>query len=861
MEKRARTVSVLILAFFILGSLSGCGNGSSTNSGGILISFTPIGPQNVDQNQSANFTATVRGDAQNLGVSWSLSGSVCKGSACGTLSNMTSTSVTYNAPPMVTANISATLTATSLANKNATSEVSLTAVPPPAITTTSLPDGTNGAFYGKGQLAETGGVTPFLWSISAGSLPAGLTLSPGSGNITGRPSGPGPYPFTDSFTVQLKDSGNPPLTATMPLSITINGPPPLIISTTTLAAGVEGSSYNAAVSVSSGGVPPLTWSISIGSLPPGLSLNPQTALISGIPTAQGTFNFTVQVVDSAIPPQTAMQPLSITIGPPGTLMITTTTLPGGTTDSSYTAPLQATGGVQPFHWSISLGNLPSGVTLNPNSGVISGTPIAAGTSSFTVTVTDSETVPMTASAAFSIMVAAGTTNLGLLNGNYVFLFSGFDSGGSVVIAGQFLSNGNGHLTAGTEDVNRASGVSLSQSLTGTYTMGSDGRGVLMFTIGSSMSSYAFALDSASNGQFVELDSSGTHGSGIFRKQLLSGFSAANFSGDYAFGLAGADSSGKRAALAGTIHADGSVNLTGGNLDVNDAGTLQSNLQAISGNFSVAGNGRGTATITIPKPATLNFVFYMVSADQALFMGSDAISSTNPRVSGEALRESNEPFDTSSLSGVSVTSGTGLDGSNASVFIGLFNASGGNATLTADQNDAGTVSSIPLQSGSYTVASNGRVLVSGLGSRISVLYLAATNQAFVLGSDAAATLGILELQTDGPVFNDASFSGGFTAGTQSTSDGSSEELSGTLSADGVGNSTGTLDEVDSSGTQHAGLAFTAVSSIASSGRGTYVLTPASGPVMNFVAYMVSQQSVRLLPSDATVTHPELLFFDH
>jgi hypothetical protein len=474
-------------------------------------------------------------------------------------------------------------------------------------------------------------------------------------------------------------------------------------------------------------------------------------------------------------------------------------------------------------------------------------------------VTDSETVPMTASATFSIVIAAGTTNLGLLFGNNAFLFNGFDPSGSVVMVGQFFSDGNGHLTVGTVDVNRTSGVSLDQSFTGTYSIGSDGRGQLMFTIGSTTFSYNFALDSASDGQFVELDSTGTHGSGIIRKQLLSSFSAANFSGDYAFGFAGADSSGKRAALAGTIHADGSVNLSQGNLDVNDAGALQSNLQNITGSFGVAGNGRGTATIGIP--ATLDFVFYLVSDDQALFMSSDTLSSTTPRVSGEALRESDEPFGASSLNGNSITSVTGQNGNKASVLIGLFNASSPTATLTADQNDAGTVSSIPLQSGSYAVAMNGRVMVSGLGSRISILYLSATNQAFVLGSDTEASLGILEAQTDGPPFSNASFSGDFTAGTQATSDASADELSGTLSADGMGNSTGTLDELDSSGNQHTNLKFTGVSSIASSGRGTYVLTPASGPARNFIAYVVSQQSVRLLPSDTTVTHPELLFFDH
>src|ERR1700722_17737546 len=79
---------------------------------------------------------------------------------------------------------------------------------------------------------------------------------------------------------------------------------------------------------------------------------------------------------------------SISLGaPPAPLVqITTTSLPGGTAGRSYTAALSATGGVTPYTWTISGGNLPSGLTLS-TSGAITGSPNAAGTSSFTVKVT------------------------------------------------------------------------------------------------------------------------------------------------------------------------------------------------------------------------------------------------------------------------------------------------------------------------------------------------------------------------------------------------------------------------------------------------------------------------------------------
>jgi hypothetical protein len=80
------------------------------------------------------------------------------------------------------------------------------------------------------------------------------------------------------------------------------------------------------------------------------------------------------------------QALSITIS--NTLVITTTTLPGATMGTAYSQTLASTGGTTPLSWSITVGSLPAGLTLTASTGVIAGTPTTAGTSNFTVRVTD-----------------------------------------------------------------------------------------------------------------------------------------------------------------------------------------------------------------------------------------------------------------------------------------------------------------------------------------------------------------------------------------------------------------------------------------------------------------------------------------
>jgi hypothetical protein len=101
----------------------------------------------------------------------------------------------------------------------------------------------------------------------------------------------------------------------------------------------------------------------------------------------------------------------ISYTPVAPLALTTTSLPAATLGTPYSAALAATGGVPPYTWSVTSGKLPTGLSLNPATGVISGTPAVLGTSGFTVGVTDSETPPMAASQALSLTAGGCTTTI------------------------------------------------------------------------------------------------------------------------------------------------------------------------------------------------------------------------------------------------------------------------------------------------------------------------------------------------------------------------------------------------------------------------------------------------------------------
>ena len=170
--------------------------------------------------------------------------------------------------------------------------------PPLQITTTSLPNGTNGLFYTQ-TLQASGGTPPYSWSLALGSAnpPPNLTLAP-SGALSGTIS---TTTGTYFFDVLVTDAAlNTAELDALPLTVVNPPSPPLIITNVSLPNGNIGAAYSAQLGAT-GGQSPYNWSLALGSAnpPPGLLLN-SSGVISGIPTTNGLFNFKAQAIDATI---------------------------------------------------------------------------------------------------------------------------------------------------------------------------------------------------------------------------------------------------------------------------------------------------------------------------------------------------------------------------------------------------------------------------------------------------------------------------------------------------------------------------------------------------------------------------------
>ena len=214
-------------------------------------------------------------------------------------------------------------------------------------------------------------------------------MGPTSGSIAGTPTASGTFNFTVTATDSLTQIG------TRAYSLIVNGV--LAITPTSLSNGTINTPYNQQLTAT-GGTGAIGWAVTAGALPAGLTLGPTSGSIAGTPTASGTFNFTVTATDSLT--QIGTQGYTLTIA--GTLAITPNAIPNGAINTAYTQQLTATGGTGSIGWAVTAGALPSGLTLNPQTGQLSGTPTAFGTFPFTVTATDSLT--QTGSRAYSLVI-------------------------------------------------------------------------------------------------------------------------------------------------------------------------------------------------------------------------------------------------------------------------------------------------------------------------------------------------------------------------------------------------------------------------------------------------------------------------
>jgi hypothetical protein len=751
------------------------------------------------------------------------------------------------------------------ASTSANLSISVTA-PPLSVTTGSLPGGTVGTPFGA-TLAATGGITPYTWSISGGSLPAGINLNTSTGLISGTPTTAG----TSNFTVKVADSETPTAqNATASFGIAISNPAPLVITTTSLPNGTDGSSYTATVDAS-GGIKPYSWSITAGALPTGLNLNSNTGQISGTPTATGPFNFTIAVTDSENPAVETVASLSITINPSTPLQIVTSSLPEGSGATPYSATLSASGGVPPYSWSIPNGSLPSGLTLNVSAGTITGKPTSMGTFNVTLEVTDSTLA--TATAPVSILVIT-CNNDGALSGNWAMLLEGYDHSQQpaplAAEVGSFVADGAGNITSGSLDSNdQVNGPATGTISSGKYCVTTNNTGLVTLNqnVGGSSTSHTFAIalnSSNGNGRISYYDNSTFAASGPLRKQTTSDFITGHISGDYAFGVIGADSGGpaavSRFGIVGEFSSNGAGTLSG-IADTNADGTLAAGITLQASDFSVLSSttGRGTVTITFVGQGTMNYVFYVVSATELLMMETDAAS--DALLAGHVFAQTGEgTFTNLSLDGNAIMGVQSIDASGSTpvgdVAGGIINATGsGSYSLSFDNNDGG-VGGTKTGSGTYSVASNGRVTLTG--GQPPVLYLTGQNDGFVLGTDAGVTFGQFYAQT-GSSFTNASLSGTYTGGSDPAEDAGAGSDVSSLTSTGAGNLTGVSlnDKGDGSGGQNYSISDTY--SVAGNG---HVVVSQSGSTIGYM-YIINSTSVLLIPAGGSQngnTNPTLEWFE-
>ncbi|HEX9001632.1 MAG TPA: putative Ig domain-containing protein, partial [Blastocatellia bacterium] len=257
----------------------------------------------------------------------------------------------------------------------------------PAISLASLTNATAGANYSGSVAASPAG--SYNYSLTSGSLPAGLTLHPTTGAIYGLPAVTGTF----NFTVKAQTPNG--CSATQSYTLTVACP---AITLSSLAAPTVNSPYNQTVTASpSGGS--YSFAVTAGGLPTGLSLNPATGVLSGTPTLGGTFNFTITA--TGFGGCAGARAYSLTLGDGGCPTITLADLPGGQPGQLYNASATASPSGS-YSYAVTAGSLPPGVTLYGSLGMLFGYPTTAGTFNFTITATGSNNCK--GSKAFSVQI-------------------------------------------------------------------------------------------------------------------------------------------------------------------------------------------------------------------------------------------------------------------------------------------------------------------------------------------------------------------------------------------------------------------------------------------------------------------------
>ncbi len=316
-------------------------------------------------------------------------------------------------------------------------------------------------------------------------------------------------------------------------------------------------------------------------------------------------------------------------------------------------------------------------------------PASPGTVTITATATANGSVK--ASATISIVPVGSNA---MLNGPYVFLVQGVDSNGAYAAVGTIVADGSGAITAGQQDYADVSIQAGPDSVTGSYSIGTDGRGSITLDVNNpnlphnGVETFSIAVTSADHSLIIQFDGTATS-SGVLDRQAASGLDANAIDGAFAFTAQGVDVVNQVPLSRGGVllMSASSGAIASGKYFENDAGTTSTS--SLAGTVTAPdGFGRGVITFS----SGLHFAYYAVQGQVLRLVEEDLPASmTGGSMYGQGLAGMNATFSNSSLSGNYAFSEAGGSVNGTLSLAGQFSADGaGNFSAgVADVNDGGT----------------------------------------------------------------------------------------------------------------------------------------------------------------------------
>ena len=310
---------------------------------------------------------------------------VASGTLPSGLSLDTTTGIISGTPTSAVTPVTVTITATNGYGTSTAATFTFTVINPVPVVTAASPTGTTGAAFSYTVSATN---TPTSYAYT-GTLAPGLSFNTTTGAITGTPTTVGSYPISVTATNTYGTS------TAATISITIASPVPVVSGAS--LSGTTGSAFSYTIIATNS---PTSYALASGTWPTGLSLNTATGQISGTPTVATTTSVTVTATNASGTSTAAT--LTFTFTPP-VPVVTAATLTA-TVSSAYSYTVIATN--SPTSYTLASGALPSGLSFNTTTGVISGTPTVTGSFSFTITATNAGGTSSAASFSLTVTAAA-----------------------------------------------------------------------------------------------------------------------------------------------------------------------------------------------------------------------------------------------------------------------------------------------------------------------------------------------------------------------------------------------------------------------------------------------------------------------